>query len=43
MRHRAAYLQAAGLCWLLMMGAPGEPRVFYMGGALPMRWHINGP
>lgn len=24
-------------------GAPGEPRVFYMGGALPMRWHINGP
>jgi len=25
------------------MAAPGNPRVFYMGAALPMRWHIGGP
>jgi len=25
------------------MAAPGSPRVFYMGAALPMRWHIGGP
>jgi len=24
-------------------GAVGEPRVFYMGAAFPMRWHIGGP
>jgi len=23
--------------------APGEPRTFYTGAALPMRWHIAGP
>jgi hypothetical protein len=26
-----------------MAGTPGEPRAFYMGGALPMRWHVGGP
>jgi hypothetical protein len=25
------------------MAAVGNPRVFYMGAALPMRWHISGP
>ncbi len=25
------------------MAAPGSPRVFYMGAAFPMRWHISGP
>ncbi len=25
------------------MAAPGNPRVFYMGAAFPMRWHIEGP
>ncbi|HJT20323.1 MAG TPA: outer membrane beta-barrel protein [Nitrospira sp.] len=25
------------------MAAPGNPRVFYMGTAWPMRWHILGP
>lgn len=25
------------------MAAPGSPRVFYMGAAFPMRWHIGGP
>jgi len=25
------------------MAAPGTPRVFYMGAAFPMRWHIDGP
>ena len=25
------------------MAVPGSPRVFYMGAAFPMRWHIAGP
>ena len=25
------------------MAVPGNPRVFYMGAAFPMRWHIAGP
>jgi hypothetical protein len=25
------------------MATPGNPRAFYMGAALPMRWHISGP
>ena len=25
------------------MAVPGNPRVFYMGAAFPMRWHISGP
>lgn len=25
------------------MAVPGNPRAFYMGAALPMRWHISGP
>jgi hypothetical protein len=25
------------------MAVPGSPRAFYMGAALPMRWHIAGP
>lgn len=25
------------------MATPGNPRVFYMGAAFPMRWHIAGP
>jgi len=25
------------------MAVPGSPRVFYMGAAFPMRWHIGGP
>lgn len=25
------------------MATPGNPRVFYMGAAFPMRWHITGP
>jgi hypothetical protein len=24
-------------------GAPGNPRLFYMGASFPMRWHIEGP
>ena len=26
-----------------IVGAPGNPRAFYMGAAMPMRWHIAGP
>jgi hypothetical protein len=26
-----------------MAFTPGNPRTFYMGGACPMRWHIDGP
>jgi hypothetical protein len=25
------------------MAVPGNPRVFYMGAAFPMRWHMTGP
>jgi hypothetical protein len=26
-----------------MASTPGNPRTFYMGAALPIRWHISGP
>ncbi len=48
MRRRAAYLQAAGLCWLLMMGAPiplaaaEEPSALTQLTREHPDWHVGG-
>jgi hypothetical protein len=48
MRHRAAYLQAAGLCWLLMMGTPvplaaaEEPSALAQFSREHPDWHYGG-